>query len=163
VPLSTSEPEQSAPHLLDEHSSSSSSSSGGLHLLIDTDQEVSLHVWNDSKVVSDEFLGCATIRSTDLQAALSDAMQGRTTKLTLPLLARGDGDPSRAIINRRRIHDLDTKAFVEVNVYDRQHLAAGDAIAGPALIHQFDSTTVLLAGQILEVQDTGTLEIREGK
>jgi N-methylhydantoinase A len=84
-------------------------------------------------------------------------------KLTLPLLARGDGDPSRAIINRRAIHDLDTKAFVEVNVYDRQHLAAGDVIAGPALIHQFDSTTVLLAGQILEVQDTGTLEIREGK
>ena len=52
---------------------------------------------------------------------------------------------------------------MEVNVYDRQHLAAGDVIAGPALIHQFDSTTVLLAGQILEVQDTGTLEIREGK
>ncbi len=84
-------------------------------------------------------------------------------KLTLPLLARGDGDPSRAIINRRAIHDLDTKSFVEVNVYDRQHLAAGDVIAGPALIHQFDSTTVLLAGQILDVQDTGTLEIREGK
>ena len=32
-------------------------------------------------------------------------------------------------------------------VYDRQKLMAGDRIAGPAIIDQFDATTVVLAGQ----------------
>jgi N-methylhydantoinase A len=82
-------------------------------------------------------------------------------KLSLPKLALGDGDPSRAVIGRRSIYDLDSGQFVEMNVYDRSRLLAGDAIDGPALIHQFDATTVLLAGQVLDVLPTGALEIRE--
>ena len=84
-------------------------------------------------------------------------------KLFLPALPKGDGKPGRAIIGRRSIYDLEATCFVDVDVYDRQHLQADDVIEGPALIHQFDSTTVLLAGQKLEVQSTGTLEISEGK
>ncbi|MDB5534537.1 MAG: hyuA [Hyphomicrobiales bacterium] len=84
-------------------------------------------------------------------------------KLSLPTLPKGDGKPARAIIGRRSIYDLAAARFTEVNIYDRQHLQADDVIEGPALIHQFDSTTVLLAGQRLEVQPTGALEISEGK
>jgi N-methylhydantoinase A len=82
-------------------------------------------------------------------------------KLSPPKLDAGNGDTSRAVIARRPIYDLDANIFIEANVYDRQHLLAGDAIKGPALIHQFDSTTVLLSGQSLDVLPTGTLEIRE--
>jgi N-methylhydantoinase A len=78
-----------------------------------------------------------------------------------PRLPAGDGNPHRAVMGRRSIYDLDAGRFVEVDVYDRQHLLGGDSIPGPALIHQFDSTTVLLAGQVLDVLPTGTLEIRE--
>jgi N-methylhydantoinase A len=82
-------------------------------------------------------------------------------KLSLPILPKGDGAPARAIIGQRSVYDLDAARFVKVNVYDRQHLQADDVIEGPALVHQFDSTTVLLAGQRLEVQPTGALEITE--
>lgn len=82
-------------------------------------------------------------------------------KLSLPVLPKGDGEPARAIIGQRSIYDLEKARFAKVNVYDRQHLQADDVIEGPALIHQFDSTTVLLAGQKLEVQPTGALEITE--
>ena len=39
---------------------------------------------------------------------------------------------------------------------------AGDRIDGPAIIDQFDATTVLLAGQTATVDDTGTLVIQTG-
>jgi N-methylhydantoinase A len=82
-------------------------------------------------------------------------------KLEPSKLPEGDGNAKRAVAGRRSIYDLEARRYVEVDVYDRQHLLAGDAIQGPALIHQFDSTTVLLAGQVINVLSAGTLEIRE--
>jgi N-methylhydantoinase A len=51
---------------------------------------------------------------------------------------------------------------VRATVYDRQALMAGDRIAGPAIIDQFDATTVLLGGQTATVDDTATLIIQTG-
>ncbi|MDB5594256.1 MAG: Methylhydantoinase [Hyphomicrobiales bacterium] len=82
-------------------------------------------------------------------------------KLTYAPLAEGDGDAGRAVIERRRVYDFEATDFVEVNVYDRARLLAGDKIEGPALIHQFDSTTVLLNRQTLTVLPIGALEICE--
>jgi N-methylhydantoinase A/oxoprolinase/acetone carboxylase beta subunit len=48
-----------------------------------------------------------------------------------------------------------------VNVWDREKLFAGDRFEGPAVIEQFDSTTVALAGQMVTVESTGTLVIEE--
>jgi N-methylhydantoinase A/oxoprolinase/acetone carboxylase beta subunit len=51
--------------------------------------------------------------------------------------------------------------FDPVNVWDRAKLRAGDRFEGPAVIEQFDSTTVALAGQTVSVEANGTLVIAE--
>ncbi len=49
--------------------------------------------------------------------------------------------------------------FVECPVYDRRRLGAGHVIAGPAVVEQFDSTTLIHPGQRAEVDDLGFLLI----
>jgi N-methylhydantoinase A/oxoprolinase/acetone carboxylase beta subunit len=39
----------------------------------------------------------------------------------------------------------------------------GDCVAGPAVIEQFDATSVVPAGMIAELDVTGTLVIQSGK
>jgi N-methylhydantoinase A len=80
----------------------------------------------------------------------------------LPALARGDGRAERALKGERPLFDIDDNRFVRASVYDRQALMAGDTIAGPAIIDQFDATTVLLGGQTATVDDTATLIIQTG-
>ena len=83
-------------------------------------------------------------------------------RLELPALAHGDGRAERALKGERPLFDIDDNRFVRATVYDRQALMAGDRIAGPAIIDQFDATTVLLGGQTATVDDTATLIIQTG-
>jgi N-methylhydantoinase A len=46
-------------------------------------------------------------------------------------------------------------------VYDRSRLGAGAVLAGPAVITQFDSTTLLLPGQSAHVHGLGSLIVRD--
>ena len=80
-------------------------------------------------------------------------------RLELPKLARGDGRAERALKGERPLFDIDANRFVRAKVYDRQKLMAGDGIPGPAIIDQFDATTVVLGGQIATVDGTATLII----
>ena len=80
-------------------------------------------------------------------------------KLEMPRIATGDGDPRGALTAERRIYDLESGGFVPGRVYDRARLRAGDRIVGAAVIEQFDSTTVVLAGQSALVEDHGNLII----
>jgi N-methylhydantoinase A len=82
-------------------------------------------------------------------------------RLTLPDLPQGDGDATRAVKGERRLFDAEANAFQTAKVYNRAELMAGDRIAGPAIIDQFDSTTVMLAGQTATVDRTGTLIIED--
>jgi N-methylhydantoinase A/oxoprolinase/acetone carboxylase beta subunit len=50
---------------------------------------------------------------------------------------------------------------MRVNVWDRTKLLAGDLFEGPAVIEQFDSTAVALAGQTVSVEANGALIIEE--
>jgi N-methylhydantoinase A len=84
-------------------------------------------------------------------------------RLKLPKLARGDGRVERALKGERPLFDIDVNRFVRAKVYDRQKLMAGDGIAGPAIIDQFDATTVVLGGQIATVDGTATLIIETGE
>jgi len=73
-------------------------------------------------------------------------------------------DPGKiadARIDRRPFYDLALGRFLDACVYDRRCLGASDRIAGPAIVEQYDSTTVVLAGQMLTVDDFGNLLIRE--
>ena len=84
-------------------------------------------------------------------------------RLELPKLARGDGRAERALKGERPLFDIDANRFVRAKVYDRQKLMAGDGIAGPAIIDQFDATTVVLGGQSATVDGTATLIIETGE
>jgi N-methylhydantoinase A len=84
-------------------------------------------------------------------------------RLELPKLARGDGRAERALKGERPLFDIDGNRFVRAKVYDRQKLMAGDGIPGPAIIDQFDATTLVLGGQIATVDGTATLIIETGE
>ena len=79
--------------------------------------------------------------------------------LRLPRI--GPGKIADARIDRRPFYDLALGRFLDACVYDRRCLGASDRIAGPAIVEQYDSTTVVLAGQMLTVDDFGNLLIRE--
>jgi N-methylhydantoinase A len=80
-------------------------------------------------------------------------------RLQLPKLSSGDGHVERALKGERALFDLDAGKFVSARVYDRSKLMAGDRIAGPAVIDQFDATTVVPAGQTATVDAGATVVI----
>ncbi len=74
----------------------------------------------------------------------------------------GDGNAARALTGTRELFDVGRGQFVTASLYGRDKLRAGDTIAGPAIIDQFDATTVVLAGQRLHVDLFSTLVIETG-
>jgi N-methylhydantoinase A len=79
--------------------------------------------------------------------------------LRLPRIAAGRVADVR--IGERPLYDLTSAEFANAYVYDRTRLGADDRIAGPAIVEQYDSTTVVLPGQALTVDDFGNLLITE--
>ncbi len=79
--------------------------------------------------------------------------------LRLPRIA--PGSLSSARIDRRPLYDLARGEFLDAWVYDRRLLGANDRFCGPAIVEQYNSTTVVLAGQVLTVDDFGNLLITE--
>jgi N-methylhydantoinase A len=79
--------------------------------------------------------------------------------LRLPRIAPGHVADAR--IGRRPLYDLALAEFADADVYDRARLGAKDRIAGPAIVEQYDATTVVLAGQTLSVDEFGNLVIAE--
>ncbi len=80
-------------------------------------------------------------------------------RLKLPTLPRADDSASRALKGERALFDMALNDFVPARVYDRAKLLAGDRIDGPAIIDQFDATTVVLRGQSATVDPTATVII----
>jgi N-methylhydantoinase A len=83
-------------------------------------------------------------------------------RFAFPKLAAGAGPVERARTGERPLYDFGRRTFVTAQVYDRAKLAPGDRIAGPAVVNQFDATTVVLAGQSLIVDSYGILAIDVG-
>jgi N-methylhydantoinase A len=84
-------------------------------------------------------------------------------RLAFPRLVIGDGRPDRALKGERPVFDVEVRQFLAAKIYDRQKLMPGDYVAGPAIIDQFDATTVVPHGMVAEVDITGTLVIQRGK
>jgi N-methylhydantoinase A len=82
-------------------------------------------------------------------------------RLSLPQQPHTDGNTARATKGQRPLYHISQQKFEPVNVWDRAKLRAGDRFEGPAVIEQFDSTTVALAGQTVSVEANGTLVIAE--
>ena len=71
---------------------------------------------------------------------------------------RSGGGPA-PVVGHREVLFQGAESFVELSVYDRADLRAGDQISGPATVEQFDSTTVVPPGYGIELDTFGNLII----
>jgi N-methylhydantoinase A len=97
-------------------------------------------------------------RDTETEVELGTvrlAMVGVTAKLARKEIAAGNGNPKPE--GERSIFRKDV--WWTASVYGRAALAAGDAINGPAIIEQDDTTTILLPGWTARVDITGNLHL----
>jgi N-methylhydantoinase A len=85
-----------------------------------------------------------------------------TARGAIPILDSVRADRKSAAapspVDRRPVW-FENDAAVDAPVYDRVALRPGDTLAGPAIIEQFDSTTVLHPGDSLRVDDALNLLI----
>jgi N-methylhydantoinase A len=89
---------------------------------------------------------------------LRAVVQGPQAAAALEPVPKGGPDPAAAQIGTTPIH-VDG-AMHQARVYDRQRLAAGNRIGGPAIVMQMDTTTLILPGHTGEVDAIGTILIR---
>ncbi len=83
---------------------------------------------------------------------------GKPSILEIP---RGTGDGGEALKSDRRVYFRDERDAVTCPVYDRERLGAGDAFRGPAIVEEWNATTIVHPGQRLGVDDYGNLIITE--
>lgn len=97
-------------------------------------------------------------RDTDTDVELGTvrlAVVGVTENISQPEIAAGSGKP--ACKGERPI--FRSGKWVSAGVYDRSALGAGDQIAGPAIIEQDDTTTVLLPDWSARADALGNLHL----
>jgi N-methylhydantoinase A len=75
----------------------------------------------------------------------------------LAALPPGDGDPSRALSGRRQVVFGRSCPAADAAVYWRPRLAAGDVLAGPAIIEEYGATVPLHPGYAAQVDKFGNL------
>jgi N-methylhydantoinase A len=68
-----------------------------------------------------------------------------------------DGDGSRALVSTRSVY-FDGE-WVPTRVYERERLRAGDSFAGPAIVTEYSSATVVPPGDVLRVDELRNLVI----
>jgi N-methylhydantoinase A len=73
-------------------------------------------------------------------------------------IEEGGVDPKDAVTSTTEI--FVDGAWANANVYDRLKLKAGNVIAGPAIITEMDSTTLVLPDHAATVHNSGSLLIR---
>ena len=73
---------------------------------------------------------------------------------------KADGDASRALTGTRRVYFHNEAA--DTPIYDRTRLAPGDSLAGPAIVEQLDSTTVVWPNQSATVDSALNMLLTRG-
>jgi N-methylhydantoinase A len=80
---------------------------------------------------------------------------GRLSKPVLAGLAAGSGTPvPTAVVGKRRVR-FDPRNEIEALVYDRSQLLGGDSFAGPAIVQEDGSATVVPPNVRVDVQPSG--------
>nr|WP_309099984.1 hydantoinase/oxoprolinase family protein [Fredinandcohnia onubensis] len=85
---------------------------------------------------------------------------GKVNSPELPINEAGNEDASHAIIDPDHQAYFDGQ-FVKTPIYDRNLLQRNNKIFGPAIVTQKDSTTLVLPGNIAEVDEHMNLLIKE--
>ena len=83
---------------------------------------------------------------------------GRIAKPPLRSLAAGEAPEPK---ERRAVYFAEADDYVDCPIYDRYALPADASFAGPAVIEEFDSTTVVHPGFAVRVDDLGNLIIEK--
>lgn len=84
--------------------------------------------------------------------------QGRAAAVRPPQVPAGGADPAAAACGEQAVFvDGGRRSAI---VYDRARLAAGNRIAGPAIVTEMDSTTLILPGHVGTVDPFGNILIR---
>jgi N-methylhydantoinase A len=68
---------------------------------------------------------------------------GLSPKPRLQALPQGSGDIAAAMKGRRQVWFSETSGFLSCPILDRSHLCWGDVVHGPAIVEEFDATTVI--------------------
>src|SRR5579884_830649 len=84
---------------------------------------------------------------------------GRRERSEFPRLGVAQGN---ALIARQPVVFDDPSAPVTTPIYDRERLAAGERVGGPAVILEYASTTLLFAGDEMQVAPSGELIVHLG-
>jgi N-methylhydantoinase A len=93
---------------------------------------------------------CVSLRLTSV---------GRIAK---PPLRRLDPGAMPEPKGRRPVYFAEEGGYVDCAIHDRYALPAGARLAGPAVVEEFDSTTVVHPGFTVRVDDVGNLIIERG-
>ncbi len=92
--------------------------------------------------------------------SLRGAVTGLLRKPPFERIAEGGvAPPADAHRGSRAVYFAESSGYVETPTYQRAQLTAGNRIAGPALIEEYASTTVVHPGDTLEVDAFGDLVI----
>ncbi|MEE8528465.1 MAG: hydantoinase/oxoprolinase family protein [Gammaproteobacteria bacterium] len=89
---------------------------------------------------------------------LRAVVQGKATVIKAQSIEPGTTDASAARTGNQKIFVADEAC--KADVYDRSLLKSGNRIAGPAIIVEMDSTTLILPGHTGEVDTHGNILIR---
>ncbi|MBL8384174.1 MAG: hydantoinase/oxoprolinase family protein [Burkholderiales bacterium] len=95
--------------------------------------------------------------------SIRSAVIGRMKHPTLERIARGGARPPDAARAGTRRAYFEAGGWAAAAVYRREALEAGNRIAGPALIEEHATTTVLQPGDRLVVEPFGSLDITIGR
>ena len=80
-----------------------------------------------------------------------------TEEFDFPRSTVHDGDGSRAFLGTRSVY-FNGETF-QTRLYERGRLRAGDTFAGPAIVSEYSSATILPPGDVLRVDTFGNLVI----
>ncbi len=82
---------------------------------------------------------------------------GPIKRPTVPAVAAGDGDPARALTGRRPVVFGRGAEAADAAIYWRPLLAAGDEVAGPAIVEEYGATVPVHPGYGARVDTLGNL------
>ena len=85
--------------------------------------------------------------------------QAEGAALPSPPRGRGVGGEGHAQQGRRAVYFAESGSYVATAVYDRYRLVAEQVIVGPAVVEEFDSTTVIHPGYQARVDKYGNLMV----
>jgi N-methylhydantoinase A len=91
--------------------------------------------------------------------SLRSAIIGQLRKPPFEHIAKGGAEPDAESFRGKRPVYFASAGFVDTPTYDRPALKAGNKIAGPALIEEHASTTVVHPGDSVEIDAFGDLVI----